>query len=613
MSQSRVEIRLGSQAGSRLPVQVVHAKDARATLQRLWGYLKVQRWLLIAVVILVALATGFSLLVPYLVGIAIDRYIPVGDLTELIKDVALIAAIAVANALVVWLYTNFTIRLSQHTVRDLRRDSFAKLQLLPLRFFDTRPHGEIMSYLTNDIDNISLVLTENVTTFISAVMIVVGMVITMLLINVPLAIISIIVFPFIAYFTRFVASHTRQGFREQQESLSVLNGHIEETVTGGKVIRAFGREQASIIDFDQKNERLRKAATYAQTYGGLLGPGGNLIYNIGFVLIAGTGGWLALNGHATVGIIATFLTYTQQIRRPLNDLSNMFNTIQSAIAGAERVFSILDEPNEFPNTADAKPLQETTGAVTFDAVSFGYRPDVPTLKQIDFDIQPGQTIALVGPTGAGKTTIINLLTRFYDVDSGSIRLDGSDLRIIDKYDLRRKLGIVLQDSFMFSETVMENIRYGRLNATDDEVIAAATLANADHFIRRLPKGYQEVLSERAENLSQGQRQLLAIARAILADPAILILDEATSSVDTRTEILVQEAMRRLMKGRTSFVIAHRLSTIREADLILFIRDGKIAERGNHDELLAQRGLYYNLYMSQFKVGLRDSSPTLDVS
>ena len=596
-----------------MPVSVVRAKDTRGTVRRLWGYLRLQHWSLIAVVILVALGTGFNLLVPYLVGVAIDRYIQIGDLAGLVNVVVLIIVIAVSNALVVWLYTSLTIRVSQRTVRDLRRDSFSKLQMLPLRFFDQRPHGEIMSYLTNDIDNISLVLTENVTTFLSGLMIVTGVVISMLLINLPLALISIIVFPVTAYFTRFVARHTRQGFREQQESLSVLNGHIEETITGGKVIRAFGREQASIEDFDVKNERLRKAAIYAQTYGGLLGPGANLIYNIGFVMIAGAGGWLALHGQATVGVIAIFLTYTQQIRRPLSDISNMFNTIQSAIAGAERVFSILDEPNEFGNPTEAKPLPQTTGAVTFDDVSFGYRPDVPTLKQIDFDIHPGQTVALVGPTGAGKTTIINLLTRFYDVESGSIRLDEQDLRTLDKYDLRRKLGIVLQDSFLFSETVMENIRYGRLNATDDDVIAAATLANADHFIRRLPKGYQEILSERAENLSQGQRQLLAIARAVLADPAILILDEATSSVDTRTEILVQEAMRRLMKGRTSFVIAHRLSTIREADLILFIRDGKIAEQGNHEELLAQHGQYYNLYMSQFKVGRRDSSTTITTS
>lgn len=576
------------------------AKDPRTTFRRLWDYLSRQRWALILLVGLVALATALSLAVPYLVGLAIDRYISVGDLPGVGRIVLIILGIAVSYALVVWGYTILMNRVSQYTVRDLRRDLFAKLQTLPVRFFDQRPHGELMSYLTNDVENVSLVLAENVTTFMSSLLIVIGMVAVMLIINLPLALVSIITLPLTAYFTRYVANHTRQGFREQQEALSVLNGQIEETITGGKVIRAFGREQTAIEDFDGKNERLRAAAIYAQTYGGLMGPGGNLIYNVGFVMIAASGGWLALHGQATVGIIATFLTYTQQLRRPLNDIANMFNAIQSALAGAERVFSILAERDELENVLDAKPVKQAHGAVIFDEVSFGYRPDVPILNRVTFDAKPGQTIALVGPTGAGKTTIVNLLSRFYDVNSGSICLDGDDLRQLDKHDLRRSLGIVLQDSYLFSETVMENLRYGRLTATDDEVIAAAKLANADHFIRRLPNGYQEVLSERAENLSQGQRQLLAIARAILADPAILILDEATSSVDTRTELQVQEAMRRLMKGRTSFVIAHRLSTIREADLILFIRNGEVVERGTHDELLVQRGYYYNLYMSQFK-------------
>ncbi len=599
MSQARPEIRLGG-PGPRTIGEVVRPKNTRATLNRIWLYLRRQRWILVAVVLLVALATAFNLTMPYLVGVAIDRYIEVGDLDGLAKIVLLMVGIAVVYALVVWLYTILMIRVSQYTVRDLRTDLFAKLQTLPLRFFDQRPHGELMSYLTNDVDNVSLALAENVTTLLSSVMIIIGMVTMMLLINIPLALVSIVVLPLTAYFTNYVARHTKQGFREQQDALSVLNGQIEETITGGKVIRAFGREQDVIEDFETKNHRLRDAAIYAQTYGGLLGPGGNLIYNFGFVLIAATGGWFALNGHATIGVIATFLSYTQQLRRPLNDLTNMFNSIQSALAGAERVFTIQDEPTDVDNISNPLALEQANGGVVFDEVSFGYRPNVPILKHVSLDVQPGQMIALVGPTGAGKTTIINLLSRFYDVDSGSIRLDGHDIRILDKHDLRRRLGIVLQDSFLFSETVMENIRYGRLNATDTEVIAAAEVANADHFIRRLPHGYNEMLSERAENLSQGQRQLLAIARAVLADPSILILDEATSSVDTRTEIQVQEAMRRLMKGRTSFVIAHRLSTIREADLILFIRHGEVVERGTHIDLLAQRGFYYHLYMSQFK-------------
>ncbi|MBI1276931.1 MAG: ATP-binding cassette domain-containing protein [Anaerolineaceae bacterium] len=599
MSQTRPEIRIGG-GGPRAIGEKVRPKNSRETLMRVWEYLRRQRWTLVSVVALVALATVFNLAEPYLIGVAIDRFIQVGDLGGLVQIIVLMVVIAAAYGLSVWFHTLLMIRVSQYTVQDLRTDLFAKLQTLPLRFFDQRPHGELMSYLTNDVDNISLVLAENVTTFISSVMIVIGMVVMMLIINVPLAMVSFVVLPLTAYFTSYVARRTHQGFREQQEALSILNGQVEETITGGKVIRAFGREQSVIEDFEVKNKRLQEATIFAQTYGGLMGPGGNLIYNFGYVLIAATGGWLALNGHATVGIIATFLTYTQQLRRPLNDLSNMFNVIQSALAGAERVFTILDEHAEIENAADALPLKQAEGQVTFDDVSFGYRSDVPILKNVSLDAQPGQMVALVGPTGAGKTTIINLLSRFYDVNSGSIRLDKHDIRSVDKHDLRRRLGIVLQDTFLFSETVMENIRYGRLTATDAEVIKAAEIANADHFIRRLPHGYNEMLSERAENLSQGQRQLLAIARAVLANPAILVLDEATSSVDTRTEIQVQEAMRRLMKGRTSFVIAHRLSTIREADLILFVRQGQVVERGTHKELLAQGGYYYHLYKSQFK-------------
>ncbi|QPC84929.1 ABC transporter ATP-binding protein [Phototrophicus methaneseepsis] len=607
MSQRRPEIRLGPRRG--VPgASTERMKDAQGTLRRLGGYLSGQRWLLVGVVALVILATAFSLSVPYLVGVAIDQYIAVADVSGLMQIVILILVIAACYSAVTWVHLLLMNRVSQYTVRDLRCELFDKLQTLPLRFFDQRPHGELMSYLTNDVENISIVLAENVTTFLSSILITVGTVCLILLINIPLSIVTFIVIPTTAYFTRYVAKHTRKGFRDQQEALSQLNGQIEETITGGKIIRAYGQEQATVEDFIAKNERLREAAIYAQTYGGFMGPGNNMIYNFGFVLIASAGGWLALHDLASVGIIATFLTYTQQLRRQMGDITNMFNTIQSALAGAERIFTILDEQAEIENVSDAVVLETVKGAVRFEDVSFGYRPDVPILKHINLDVAPGKMIALVGPTGAGKTTIISLLSRFYDITSGTIRLDGYDIRRIDKYDLRRLLGIVLQDTFLFSETVMENIRYGRLDATDEEVVAAAQMANADHFVSRLPHGYQEMLSERASNLSQGQRQLLAIARAILADPAILILDEATSSVDTRTEIQVQQAMNRLMKGRTSFVIAHRLSTIRKADMILFIRDGEIAERGTHEELLALQGHYHQLYTSQFRA---NSTPAGD--
>jgi ATP-binding cassette subfamily B multidrug efflux pump len=379
-----------------------------------------------------------------------------------------------------------------------------------------------------------------------------------------------------------------------------LNGIIEETITGQRVVKAYVREQAVIAEFDVANQKLRRASTWAEAFAGFMGPSMNLINNLGLAIVAGAGGWIALQGLATVGTIASFINYARQFSRPLSQFAQLYAQIQGAIAGAERVFAVLDEVPELTDAPDALPLDQVVGDVVFEDVCFGYEPDVPVLKQVDFHAEPGQTIALVGPTGAGKTTIINLLTRFYDIDSGQIGVDGRDIRQLKRADLRRKLGIVLQDTFLFSDTVMENIRYGRLDATDEEVIAAAKLANADQFIHRLPQGYETQLSERGSNLSQGQRQLLAIARAILAEPGILILDEATSSVDTRTEKSIQEAMLRLMEGRTSFVIAHRLSTIRKADDILVINDGQIIERGSHQELLAREGFYYNLYMKQFK-------------
>jgi len=397
-----------------------------------------------------------------------------------------------------------------------------------------------------------------------------------------------------------VAMQTRQGFREQQKTLGELNGIIEETITGQRVVKAFVREQAAMATFEVANRKLQRVATRAEIFAGFVGPMMNLVNNLGFAIIAGAGGWMALRGLATVGNIASFINYAREFGRPLNEIAQLYAHIQGAIAGAERVFEVLDEMPELADAPDAWPLEQVRGDVIFQDVCFGYEPDVPVLQEVSFHAEPGQTIALVGPTGAGKTTIVNLLTRFYDINSGRIAVDGKDIRQVKKADLRRQLGIVLQDTFLFSATVMENIRYGRLDATDEEVMAAARLANADPFIRRLPQGYQTVLSERGSNLSQGQRQLLAIARAILADPGILILDEATSSVDTRTEKHIQEAMLRLMEGRTSFVIAHRLSTIRDADQILVINGGRIIERGTHEELLAQRGFYHHLYMSQFK-------------
>ena len=583
------------------------AKKPGETLLRLWGYLS-REWRGLAVTALLVIFTlGVDLAGPYLMGRAIDAFIGRGDLPGLARLVGLMLAVYVAGAAGVWLQGYIMVGVAQRAVRNLRRDLFAKLQTLSLGFFDRRPHGELMSRLTNDVDNISNVLSTGATQLLASSFGLVGVIGVMLAVNVPLALVTLVVMPLTYALTRYVGSRTLREFRAQQEALGVLNGLIEENITGGRVVKAYVREEAAIREFGQMNQRLRRAATRAQILAGLMGPLMNLVNNLGLAAVAGTGGLLALSGLASVGTIAAFVSYARRFTRPLNEIAQLYNAIQGALAGAERVFEIMDEEPDLRDAPDALPVTRIKGDVVFDDVSFGYEPGVPVLKHVSLHASPGQVVALVGPTGAGKTTIANLLTRFYDVDSGAILIDGQDIRKLSQDDLRRQVGLVLQDNFLFADTVMENIRYGRLDASDEEVIAAARLGNADSFIRRLPRGYQTVLSERGSNLSQGQRQLLAIARAILADPSILILDEATSNVDTRTERQVQAALQRLMQGRTSFVIAHRLSTIRNADQVLVINNGEIVERGTHQSLLAQRGFYYQLYMSQFARGTRESA------
>lgn len=591
----------GGPGGMRMMGKVEHAKDRRGTLRRLWGYLRRQRLTLMAIAVVVALNTGLNVIGPYLLTLAIDDYILPGNLPGLARIGTLMLAVYALNSLLTWVQAYVMAGVAQQTVRDLRNDLFEHLQTLSLRFFDTRPHGDLMSRLTNDIENVNMVLSESATQLVSGVLSLVGIAAMMIWINPYLALISLVTLPFMALvLVREIVKRTRVGFREQQAALGVLNGIIEETVTGQRVVKAYNRQATVVAEFDAANLKLRGAASRAQIFAGFMGPLMNVINNLGLAIVAGAGGWLAVQGLATVGTVAGFINYARQFSRPLNEIANLYNSIQSAIAGAERVFAILDEQPEIVDRPDAQAVGQLRGDVRFVDVTFGYNPAQPVLKGVNLHAKPGQTFALVGPTGAGKTTIVNLLTRFYDIDQGQIFIDGQEIRTLKKDDLRRQLGIVLQDTYLFADTVMENIRYGRLDATDEEVIAAAQLANADQFIHRLPLGYATHLSERGSNLSQGQRQLLAIARAILADPSVLILDEATSSVDTRTEQHIQEAMLRLMTGRTSFVIAHRLSTIRSADQILVVNYGEIIEQGTHPELLARQGFYYQLYTSQFR-------------
>jgi len=427
-----------------------------------------------------------------------------------------------------------------------------------------------------------------------------GILAAMFILNPGLAMASILVVPIMAWFAHFVARYTRKGFRELQKVLGDLNAQAEESISGLKVISVFRRNDSVRAEFRERNQAVYRAGVKANSYALLLMPLTNVLGNFFVIVLAGLGGWLALRGLVSVGIIATFIGYGQSFINPLRQLANMYNSIQAALAGAERVFQIVDTPPEPDAAAGSAAPVPVRGHVRFEHVDFSYLPGRPVIRDMSLEALPGQTVALVGPTGAGKTTIINLLTRFYEVERGRVTIDGRDIRDMGKSDLRRLLGLVLQDTFLFADTIMENIRYGRLGATDEECIRAARMAEADHFINRLSQGYRTDLSERAGNISQGQRQLLAIARAVLADPAILILDEATSSVDTRTEARIQKALLTLMKGRTSFVIAHRLSTIREADLVVVIDQGAVVEQGTHRELLEKRGFYDHLYRSQFK-------------
>ncbi|RTE09030.1 ABC transporter ATP-binding protein [Paenibacillus whitsoniae] len=585
--------------GGRAPV--VKPKNFKGTLRRLWSYLGTERkWLTVVFIFILADAL-LTLSGPYLIGVAVDAMAN-GTVDYNVLNVTIFALIGtyVGDAGLTFLQSWVMAGLAQRVVMRMRQTMFAKLQKLPLAYFDSRSHGDVMSRLSNDIDNVSNTISQATTQLMTGSIAIVGSLVMMLVLSPLLTLASLITVPLVFLLARTITKRTSKLFKEQQAQLGKLNGHIEETVTGLLVVKAFNREQQAIREFNEVNGRLFEVGLKAQIWSGFLMPLLSVINNIGFAAVAVVGGVLAVKGHITVGVIASFLSYSRQFVRPLNDIANTYNVLQSGVAGAERAFEVLDEAEEVPDEPDAIELQKPIGHVEFTNVTFGYRADVPILRNVSFDAPAGSSIALVGPTGAGKTTIVNLVTRFYDASSGTITIDGRDIRTYTRDSLRRAFGIVLQDTYLFSGTIKENILYGKPDATDAEVEAAAKLANAHAFIHRLPGRYDTPLSENGGNLSQGQRQLLAIARVILADPSILILDEATSSIDTRTELHIQEALLGIMRGRTSFIIAHRLNTIRDADTIMVIDKGGIAEQGSHGALMEKEGTYYRMFSNQFK-------------
>jgi ATP-binding cassette subfamily B protein len=576
------------------------AKDARGAARRLIAYLKPYRRKLVLVTVLLVVGAGLSLVSPLLIGQAIDTIIKTHSAQGLLRIAGLMTAAGVgtwlAGSLQAWIMAG----VSQNAVRDMRRDLFEHLQTLSMSYFDRHSQGDLMSRLTNDMDAISQSLSQDLTSLVSNVLSVAAIIGIMLALNRWLALAAFAMMPFMFLLTGGIMSRTRALFLEQQRTVGALNGVMDETVSGQRVVQAFGQEATALGVFDKSNQAALAAGRKAQFVALLVMPLLMVLDHADIAVVAGVGGVLAIQGVVSVGVVSAFITYTQRLSQPLLQVANLLNTIQAALAGAERVFEVIDHRPELRDKPNAPQLGEIQGDVVFDHVGFGYLKDVPVLRDVSLHALPGQMVALVGPTGAGKTTMVSILSRFYDMQGGRITIDGTDIRDVQVDSLRRQLGIVLQDGFLFSASVKENLRYGRLDARHEDIVAAATLANADQFIRRLPQGYDTVLAERGSDLSQGQRQLLTIARAILADPRILVLDEATSSVDTRTEIHIQQALLNLMKGRTSFVIAHRLSTIRTADQVLVIDGGHIIEQGTHASLLEQHGFYYNLYMSQFK-------------
>jgi ATP-binding cassette, subfamily B, multidrug efflux pump len=576
------------------------AKGIAPTVKRIWAYLADQRSLLILVLLMVVASSALGLLGPFLIGWGIDEYFATESTDGFIWLLVGLGVVYGLHSLSLWFQSYWMIGIAQKTVYTMRKQLFTHFHKLSIDFFNKRQHGELMSRVTNDIENVSATLNSSVIQIFSSVLTLVGTLAVMIWLSPLLTLVTMIIVPLMFMGMKWITSRTGRLYKEQQRRLGEMNGYIEETISGQKIIKSFSQEPKVIEEFRIKNKKLKESGYWAQTFTGFIPKLMNMLNNLSFTIVAAVGGYFALQGYVSIGTIVIFTEYSRQFTRPLNDLSNQFNTLLSAVAGADRVFDIIDTEEEAVDEKEAGSLQNINGKVEFKDVSFSYEKGGDTVSDLNFHAEPGQSVALVGPTGAGKSTIINLISRFYEPDKGKILIDGYDSKKITRESLRTQMGFVLQDSFLFQGSIRENIRYGRLDATDEEVEKAAKAANAHSFIQRLPEGYDTVLSQDDAGISQGQKQLLSIARAILADPSILILDEATSSIDTITELKIQEALQHLLKGRTSFIIAHRLNTIKSADQIIVIENGQIIEKGSHDKLLEQKGFYHSLYTSQLE-------------
>jgi len=594
------------------PRAVEKAKDFKGTMKKLGVYLKPYS-LSIAIVILFAIGSAaFSIVGPKILGKAttkifeglVQKISGVPDASIDFGYIGNIAMILVALYLVSSLFgiiQSFIMSgVAQKVSYNLRKQISEKMDTLPLNYFDTRTNGEVLSRITNDVDTVNQTLNQSLSQIITSVVTLIGVLIMMFSISWIMTLATFIILPVSMVLISLVVKKSQKYFKSQQEYLGHLNGQVEEVYGGHNIMKAFNREEASTKDFDELNNTLYKSAWKSQFLSGMMMPIMSFVGNLGYVLVSILGGWLTIKSVITVGDIQAFIQYVRSFNQPIAQMAQVANIMQSTAAAAERVFEFLEEEDEVKDPVNSVDPSEIRGEVEFEDVHFGYNPDKIIINDFSVDVKPGQKVAIVGPTGAGKTTIVKLLMRFYDINSGSIKIDGHDIRDFKRADLRNLFGMVLQDTWLFNGTIMENLRYGRLDATDAEVKEAAKAAHVDHFVKTLPDGYNMVLNEEASNISQGQKQLLTIARAFLKDPKLLILDEATSSVDTRTELLIQKAMEKLMEGRTSFIIAHRLSTIRDADLILVMKDGDIVEQGNHEELLEKGGFYSSLYNSQFE-------------